>query len=90
MSTDAIVMPKDDHQEIRRLFHDFQAAGNATATKAKLATRIIEALRVHALPETEVMNPEVRTRENEFRGKAPQSPAQPSAVRQAVGAVISF
>lgn len=63
MTTDAIVMLKDDHQEIRGLFRDFQAAGeNATATKGKLATRIIEKLTVHTFLENEVMYPEVRTR----------------------------
>ena len=42
MSTDAIVVLKDDHQQIRKLFRDFQAAGeNATTTKGKIATRII-------------------------------------------------
>lgn len=63
MSTDAIVILKNDHQEIRKLFRDFQAAGkNATASKGKLATRIIEKLTVHTFLENEVMYPEVRTR----------------------------
>jgi hemerythrin superfamily protein len=62
MSTDAIVILKDDHQQIRKLFRDFQGAGeNAVATKGKLATRIIEALTVHTYLENEVMYPEVRT-----------------------------
>lgn len=61
MSTDAIVVLKDDHQKIRKLFRDFQAAGeNATATKGKIATRIIEELTVHTFLENEVMYPEVR------------------------------
>lgn len=69
MSTDAIVMLKNDHQEIRRLFRDFQAAGkNATATKGKLATRIIEKLTVHTFLENEVMYPEVRTRMPDLEG----------------------
>ena len=35
MSTDAIVILKQDHKEIRSLFKQFQAAGeNATVTKA--------------------------------------------------------
>ncbi len=62
MSTDAIVILKDDHQHIRKLFRDFQGSGeNATATKGKLATRIIEELNVHTYLENEVMYPEVRT-----------------------------
>ncbi len=61
MSTDAIVVLKDDHQQIRKLFRDFQGAGeNATTAKGKIATRIIEELTVHTYLENEVMYPEVR------------------------------
>ena len=61
MSIDAIVVLKDDHQQVRKLFRDFQAAGeNATATKGKIAGRIIEELTVHTYLENEVMYPEVR------------------------------
>ncbi|MEO6144838.1 MAG: hemerythrin domain-containing protein [Dermatophilaceae bacterium] len=61
MSTDAIVVLKDDHQQIRKLFRDFQAAGeNATSAKGKIATRIIEELTVHTYLENELMYPEVR------------------------------
>jgi len=63
MSTDALVMLKDDHQEIRKLFRDFQAAGqNATSTKGKLASGIIEKLTIHTFLENELMYPEVRSR----------------------------
>jgi hemerythrin-like domain-containing protein len=61
MSTDAIVFLKDEHQQIRKLFKDFQAAGpNATTTKGNLANRIIERLTIHTYLENEVMYPEVR------------------------------
>ena len=61
MSTDAIVVLKNDHKQIRKLFRDFQGAGeNATTTKGKIATRIIEELTVHTYLENEVMYPEVR------------------------------
>jgi len=61
MSTDAIVVLKTDHQQIRKLFSDFKGAGpNATTTKGKIATRIIEELTVHTFLENEVMYPEVR------------------------------
>jgi hemerythrin-like domain-containing protein len=61
MSTDAIVLLKADHKEIRRLFNEFTNAGeNATATKGKLVDKIIEALTVHTYIENEVMYPEVR------------------------------
>jgi hemerythrin superfamily protein len=61
MSTDAIVILKEDHKEIRRLFKEFQRAGeNATATKGKLVDAILEALTVHTYLENECMYPEVR------------------------------
>jgi hemerythrin superfamily protein len=61
MSTDAITLLKDDHKTVKKLFRDFQAAGDAaTVTKGKLATRIIEELTVHTFLENEVMYPEVR------------------------------
>jgi hemerythrin superfamily protein len=62
MSTDAIVILKEDHKEIRRLFREFQQAGeNATVTKGKIVDKILEALTVHTYLENEVMYPEVRT-----------------------------
>jgi hemerythrin superfamily protein len=52
---------KADHKEIRRLFREFEAAGdNAVKTKAKLVGQIIELLTVHTYIENEVMYPEVR------------------------------
>ena len=61
MSTDAIVILKTDHQEIRSLFRQFEAAGeNATAAKGKLVDKIIQALTVHTYLENEVMYPAVR------------------------------
>ena len=61
MSTDAIVLLKEDHKEIRKLFTDFENAGeNAHKTKAKLVDQMIELLTVHTYIENEVMYPEVR------------------------------
>jgi hemerythrin superfamily protein len=61
MSTDAIVLLKNDHKEIRRLFGQFDKAGeNATATKGQIVKKIIEVLTVHTYLENEVMYPEVR------------------------------
>ncbi|MCE7004828.1 hemerythrin domain-containing protein [Kibdelosporangium philippinense] len=61
MSTDAIVLLKEDHKEIRRLFTEFENAGeNATATKGKLVDKILELLTVHTYIENECMYPEVR------------------------------
>ncbi|HWG26080.1 hemerythrin domain-containing protein, partial [Actinospica sp.] len=61
MSTDAIVMLREDHKEIRRLFRDVRALGpEATASKARLAQQILEALTVHTYIENEIMYPRMR------------------------------
>ena len=61
MSTDAIVLLRNDHKEIHRLFRQFQEAGKgAKAEKARVASKIIEALTVHTYLENETMYPEVR------------------------------
>jgi hemerythrin superfamily protein len=61
VSTDAIVILKDDHKQIRKLFAQFEKAGdNALKTKESLAERILEALTVHTYIENEAMYPETR------------------------------
>jgi hemerythrin superfamily protein len=61
MSTDAIVMLKEDHKEIRRLFREFEKAGDdATARKGKIVDQILELLTVHTYLENEAMYPETR------------------------------
>ena len=61
MSTDSIVLLKQDHVEIKKLFKEFRGAGaNASATKAKIVERILEALTVHTYLENEVMYPQTR------------------------------
>jgi hemerythrin-like domain-containing protein len=61
MSTDAIVLLKEDHKQIRRLFREFEQAGeNAFVTKGKIVDKILEALTVHTYLENEVMYPQVR------------------------------
>ncbi|MFE0748470.1 hemerythrin domain-containing protein [Gordonia sp. NPDC058843] len=63
MSSDAIVILRDDHKEIRKLFRDFKSQGdNAIKTKGKIVDKIIEALTVHTYIENEVMYPEIRKR----------------------------
>ncbi len=61
MSTDAIVLLKNDHKEIKRAFNDFEKAGDdAVKQKGKLVDRIIELLTVHTYIENEIMYPRVR------------------------------
>ena len=61
MSTDAIVLLKDEHQQIRKAFRAFEKAGERAETrKGELVDRIIELLTVHTYIENEVMYPRVR------------------------------
>jgi hemerythrin superfamily protein len=61
MAKDAIVLLKEDHKLMRKLFKQFQAAGeDAKATKDRVAKQIIEELTVHTYIENECMYPEVR------------------------------
>ena len=61
MSSDAIVLLKEDHKEVKRAFREFEKAGDgATKRKGELVQRIIELLTVHTYVENEVMYPEVR------------------------------
>ncbi len=59
-STDAIVVLKDEHQQIRALFREFQKSGTTEARKARLVEQMIELLTVHTYIENEVMYPRVR------------------------------
>src|SRR6476620_7775140 len=62
MSTDAIVLLKDEHKQIRKTFREFEKAGDrAYAAKQRLVDRMIELLTAHTYIENEVMYPRVRT-----------------------------
>ena len=61
MSTDAIVLLKADHKEIKQVFRQFENAGDsAVKTKGQLVTKMIELLTVHTYLENELVYPEVR------------------------------
>jgi len=61
MSTDAIVLLKNEHKEIRKAFRAFETAGDRAETrKGQLVDRIIELLTIHTYLENEVMYPRVR------------------------------
>jgi hemerythrin-like domain-containing protein len=59
MSTDAIVVLRAEHKEIKRLFRSFEKAEKANE-KQKLVKQIIEMLMVHTYIENEGMYPQVR------------------------------
>ncbi|WP_042387392.1 hemerythrin domain-containing protein [Streptacidiphilus melanogenes] len=74
MSTDAIVLLKEDHKEIRKLFRAFKATGpDAHATRANLTDKILEALTVHTYVENEVMYPRVSELVPELRAEILES-----------------
>ncbi|MBA3745076.1 hemerythrin domain-containing protein [Sporichthya sp.] len=59
MSTDAIVLLRADHKEIKRLFRRFEKAEKA-AEKQSLVKQILELLAVHTYIENEGLYPQVR------------------------------
>jgi hemerythrin superfamily protein len=61
MSSDAIVMLKNDHKEFKRLFREFERADDgAVKAKGAIVDRILEALTVHTYIENEGLYPAVR------------------------------
>jgi hemerythrin superfamily protein len=60
VSTDAIVLLKEDHKEVKALFRQFQQKGTTDAAKGQLVEKMIELLTMHTYIENECMYPEVR------------------------------
>ncbi|HEY4459534.1 MAG TPA: hemerythrin domain-containing protein [Pseudonocardiaceae bacterium] len=61
MSTDAIVLLKNDHKTVDQLFKKFEQAGDkAFVTKRKLVDSMIEELTVHAFIEETIFYPTAR------------------------------
>ena len=60
-STDALVLLREDHRTIRRLFKEFQSTGDrAVIRRRALVSKILEELTVHTYVENEVVYPRVR------------------------------
>nr|WP_019873764.1 hemerythrin domain-containing protein [Sporichthya polymorpha] len=59
MSTDAIVVLREEHKEIKRLFRRFEKA-EKPAEKQKIVGQILEMLAVHTYIENEGLYPKVR------------------------------
>jgi hemerythrin superfamily protein len=60
MSTDALVILRDDHREVRALFREFQKSSTTDARRGQIVRKVIELLTVHTYIENEVLYPEVR------------------------------
>src|SRR4051812_30271530 len=61
MSTDAIVMLREDHKRIKRAFRDFEKVKDGTSgQRRRQVDRIISLLTEHTHIENEVMYPRVR------------------------------
>jgi iron-sulfur cluster repair protein YtfE (RIC family) len=60
MSTDAIVLLRNDHQEVRQQFRAFRKQDQTPEQKQRIVDTIIELLTVHTYIENEVMYPRVR------------------------------
>ncbi len=60
MSTDAIVLLKQDHQQVRQQFRAFRKPDQTPVQKQKVVDTILELLTVHTYVENEVMYPRVR------------------------------
>src|SRR6478735_11433650 len=60
MSTDVIVLRKEDHQEVRKQFRAFRKSGQTAVQKQGIVDTILELLTVHTYIENEVMYPRVR------------------------------
>jgi hemerythrin superfamily protein len=60
-STDAIVMLREDHKEMRRVFREFERAKDSTANKQqRLVDKMMKLLTEHTYIENEIMYPRVR------------------------------
>ncbi|MFC8720402.1 hemerythrin domain-containing protein [Kitasatospora sp. NPDC057198] len=58
---DAIVLLKEDHRTVEKLFKEFEEAGDrAFVTKRRIVDRVIEELTVHTVIEEEVFYPAAR------------------------------
>lgn len=59
MPNDALVLLKNDHREIKKVFRDFRRGGDLSR-KSELVTKMIELLTIHTYIENEVMYPQLR------------------------------
>jgi hemerythrin superfamily protein len=60
VSTDAIVILRNDHKEVRTLFREFEKGSTTRARKGAIVRQVIQLLTQHTYIENEVMYPAVR------------------------------
>lgn len=61
MSSDALVLLREDHATLKRLFREFKDAGpDAKVAKGRLVDQMIELLTVHTYLENECLYPQMR------------------------------
>jgi len=60
VSTDAIVILREDHKEVRALFREFQKKGVTPERQGQIVSKVVELLTAHTYIENEVMYPAVR------------------------------
>lgn len=60
MSTDAIVVLKNDHKQVAALFREFEKKGTTSQRKSQIVRTVLELLTIHTHIENEIMYPEVR------------------------------
>ena len=66
-TTNAIAMLKEDHEKVKGLFERFKET-NGSATKAKIVSEALMALKVHATIEEELFYPAVRQKFEDEEG----------------------
>lgn len=70
---DAITLLREDHDNVRKLFRQFEEAGDeAHAQKREVVAKIIEELTIHAFIEEELFYPTVKGLKAEDGGEEPE------------------
>jgi hemerythrin superfamily protein len=71
---DAITLLRDDHQKVRKLFREFEGAGeDAAKEKRRIVDEIIQELTVHAYIEEQLFYPTVEGLKPAGSGEAPEA-----------------
>jgi hemerythrin superfamily protein len=70
---DAITLLRDDHQKVRKLFREFEGAGeSASSEKRRMVDQILEELTVHTFIEEQLFYPAVEQLQSGGKGETPE------------------